>query len=205
MLGKGHLNPSGINSFDVNFMVATFTLTNVAPQYDRSNNVEWQYYENDIKAYANNNNNYYNAQNSCAGAHGGTLYLLTGTSDFGLILDAMNNIVQDNPVVPPPHGWSLTHNGVTVHIPRSFWTAGCCVWEEPSWIPYWPTQRAESFAVMSNNHFNQALLLQTEMTVGDLEVLLTAPNTPKVNLFPGNPNCRDPRNNIQIAGRRPPG
>ena len=36
-LTRGHMNPSGINSFNTNFMKATFTLTNAVPQFEASN------------------------------------------------------------------------------------------------------------------------------------------------------------------------
>ena len=45
-LTRGHMNPSGINSFDINFMKATFTLTNAVPQFNASNNGPWQVFEN---------------------------------------------------------------------------------------------------------------------------------------------------------------
>ena len=51
-LTKGHMNPSGINSFDINFMKATFTLTNAVPQFEASNSGPWQVFENKMKDYA---------------------------------------------------------------------------------------------------------------------------------------------------------
>ena len=50
-----------------------------------------------------------------------------------------------------------------------------------------PTEEAESFAVMSNNHYDTNQLHQTEMSVNDLEKRLKA--GANVDLFPGNTNC----------------
>ena len=47
-LTKGHMNPSGINSFDINFMKATFTLSNAVPQFEASNNGPWKDFEDKI-------------------------------------------------------------------------------------------------------------------------------------------------------------
>ena len=75
-LTRGHMNPSGINSFDINFMKATFTLTNAVPQFEASNSGPWQVFENKTKYYA---------KITCGSqTRQGTLYLLTGRSENGL-------------------------------------------------------------------------------------------------------------------------
>ena len=48
------MNPSGINSFDEDFMKATFTLTNAVPQFEASNSGPWQEFETKIRDYAKN-------------------------------------------------------------------------------------------------------------------------------------------------------
>lgn len=166
-LSRGHMNPSGINSFDQNFMEATFTLTNAAPQFETSNSGPWQMFEVRISKYA---------KSTCgSGNRGGTLYLLTGTSNFGL----KPGPVQDT-TIQLPYTRRAFPNGVTLVTPRAVWTAGCCVWKEPGKIfgKWWPGKKAESFAVMSNNQHNRGLLHQTEMRVTDLEALLTKPGSP---------------------------
>ena len=76
ILTRGHMNPSGINSFDINFMKATFTLTNAVSQFDTSNSGPWQDFEEKIKDYA---------KITCGSqTRQGTLYLLTGRSENGL-------------------------------------------------------------------------------------------------------------------------
>ena len=113
-LTKGHMNPSGINSFDINFMKATFTLSNAVPQFEASNSGPWQVFENKIKDYA---------KITCGSiTRQGTLYLLTGRSENGL-----NG-------VPKPHFTNTFQVGPTtvrLDTPRAVWTAGCCVWKEP--------------------------------------------------------------------------
>ena len=176
-LTRGHMNPSGINSFDKTYMKNTFTLTNAVPQFEASNNGPWKDFEDKIKDYA---------KNTCGSiTHQGTLYLLTGRSEKGL-----NG-------VPKPHLRNTFQVGprtVRLDTPRAVWTAGCCVWKEPGKIfgKLWQTEKAESFAVMSNNHYDGNQLHQTEMSVNDLEMHLKAPAS-NVDLFPGNKNCA--RNN----------
>ena len=135
---RGHMNPSGINSFDKTYMKNTFTLANAVPQFEASNSGPWSDFENKIKDYAHK---------TCGSkTRQGTLYLLTGRSENGL-----NS-------VPKPHLTNTFQVGPTtvrLDTPRAVWTAGCCVWKEPGKFfgKLWQTEKAESFAVMSNNHY----------------------------------------------------
>ena len=163
-LTRGHMNPSGINSFDINFMKATFTLTNAVPQFEASNSGPWNDFENKTKEYA---------KTTCGSkTRQGTLYLLTGRSENGL-----------KGVTKPSITNTFKVATKTIHLdtPQAVWTAGCCVWKVTG------RPRAESFAVMSNNHYDKTKLHQTQMSVPDLERYLTAAT--KVKLFPGYPDC----------------
>ena len=184
------MNPAGINSFDLNFMTATFTLTNAVPQFEASNSGPWQEFETKIRDYAKN----------ICGPRGGTLYLLTGRSENGIIPDPRNpyKAVQDkSDTVPMPYLKDKFVGGtVKLETPRSVWTAGCCVWTEPGKV-YGNLEKAQSFAVMSNNQKDKSKLYQTQMSVRELEELLRAPALEAVNLFPGDENCRNPANNIK--------
>ena len=181
VLTRGHMNPSGINSFDTNFMRATFTLTNTVPQFETSNGGPWNDFENKTKYYA---------KDTCGSpTRQGTLYLLTGKSENGLN------------AVPRPaltDTFTVGNRTITLATPRAVWTAGCCVWKEPGkWLGrLWKTERAESFAVMSNNHYDQNQLHQTEMSIIDLQNHLSAGT--KVDLFPGNTKCAAALNNITL-------
>ena len=180
------MNPSVINSFDLNFMKATFTLTNAVPQFEESNSGPWQKFETKIRDYAKD----------ICGPSGGTLYLLTGRSENGIKPDPLNpgKVVQDaNNTVPKPIVINK-FGSVKLETPRSVWTAGCCVWTEPGRVfkSFWPAKKAQSFAVMSNNQKDSNNLHQTQMSVRELEELLRAPSA--VNLFPGDENCRRPAN-----------
>lgn len=185
------MNPLGINSFDLNFMKATFTLTNAVPQFKASNSGPWQEFETKIRDYAKD----------ICGPRGGTLYLLTGRSENGIIPDAQSpyKVVQDtlNTVPKPYRNDTFVNGNVKLKTPRSVWTAGCCVWEEPGRVfgNRWPVKKAQSFALMSNNQKDKSKLYQTQMSVRELEELLKAPSA--VNLFPGDENCRNPANNIK--------
>ena len=190
-LSRGHMNPAGINSFDRDFMEATFTLTNIVPQFKTSNCEYWEKFEMRIREYA---------KSTCGvGSRSGTLYLLTGTSNIGLKPGRNGEKPVQDTKIPLPYERTTFSNGVTLVTPRAVWTAGCCVWKEPGKIlgSWWPSKKAESFAVMSNNQRNAGLLHQTEMRVTDLEALLTESSrggSPGVNLFPGDGNCR--KNNV---------
>ena len=183
-IDRGHMNPSAINSFNLDFMSATFTLTNSAPQFATSNQGPWQDFETRIRSYATTN---------CSGIHSGTLYLLTGTSEYGLRPNAAGTMVQDISPYQIPLPFQIPNNAgpVPLVIPQALWTAGCCVWQEPGAVfgYWWPRAEAASFAVMTNNQDDPNRLYQTPMSVADLEVLLTAPNSPRVNLFPGYAAC----------------
>ena len=82
---------------------------------------------------------------------GGTLYLLTGTSNVGLRIAPNGRPVQDNAPWPDPVALPKPPAKNNVTIPRSIWTAGCCVWQ---------ANMAESFAVMTNNRENVAHSVQ---------------------------------------------
>ena len=187
-LSRGHMNPSAINSFDLNFMKATFTLTNAVPQCQASNSGPWQEFEKKIRDYAKD----------ICGPRGGTLYLLAGRSENGIKPDAQSpyKVVQDTSKMPYLKD-TFVNGKVKLKTPRSVWTAGCCVSEEPGRVfgNRWPAKKAQSFALMSNNLKDKSKLYQTQMSVRELEELLKAPSA--VNLFPGNENCRNPANNIK--------
>ena len=121
---------------------------------------------------------------------GGTLYLLTGTSNVGLRIAPNGRPVQDNAPWPDPAALPKPPAKNNVTIPRSIWTAGCCVWQEGNVPLVAKTYHAESFAVMTNNRENVAQLHQTEMSLQKLETLLTPQGAPTVNLFPGDAKCR---------------
>ena len=105
LLTRGHMNPMEINSFDVNHMKATFTLTNAVPQYAKSN-ANWNIFEQQLSKYAK----------EVCGPRGGTLYALTGPSSFGLAGQLPE---------------SLMPGLIRVVIPVSVWTAACCVLPGP--------------------------------------------------------------------------
>ena len=180
-LSRGHMNPVALNTFSIDFMKATYTYSNAVPQFKISNEKHWKWFEARIQNYAKN----------VCGASGGTLYLLTGKSDYGVRIQA-NRPVQDT-TIPLPY---LRHNfpgNIALGTPRAVWTAGCCVWEEFGQI------KAESFAVISNNQNEEALLHQTEMSVSQLESILKPPGTlVNVELFPGNEKCRSAENSITL-------
>ncbi|RMX43028.1 hypothetical protein pdam_00001792 [Pocillopora damicornis] len=180
-LSKGHMNPTAINTFDINSLEATFTLTNAVPQYIASNSGPWKIFEANIRRYA---------KETCGSrARNGTLYLLTGTSEYD-----MEGIIADNGNVNVFHS-EVFLDDVKLAIPRALWTAGCCVWRDSN---HTKDNRAESFAVMTNNAKDSNCLNQTEMSVSQVEKHLTPRGWPLVNLFPGEESCRHTENDVRL-------
>ncbi|XP_074606523.1 uncharacterized protein LOC141859607, partial [Acropora palmata] len=70
---KGHLLPVSIYSFDVNYGKSTFDYSNAVPQRAEWNQGVWKSFESAIKRYT---------QLTCGCRYRGTMYLLTGTSQF---------------------------------------------------------------------------------------------------------------------------
>lgn len=180
-LSKGHMNPAGINTFDIHSLEATFTLTNVAPQYIASNSGQWEIFEAKIRRFA--------IQTCGSRSRNGTLYLLTGTSEYD-----MEGIIADNGNVNIFHS-EVRLDEVKLAIPSALWTAGCCVWRDSN---HAKDNRAESFAVMSNNVKDPKCLNQTEMSVSRVEKHLTPRGWPLVNLFPGEERCRHTENDVRL-------
>ena len=73
-LSKGHMNPVAINTFNINFMKATFTLINTIPQYVASNGGPQKIFETKIRRYA--------ADVCGSRACHGTFFLPTGPTEF---------------------------------------------------------------------------------------------------------------------------
>ena len=182
------MNPLKLNTFDKSFMNAVFTLSNAVPQFAESNSGPWRAFETRIRNYA---------KYTC-GPRGGTLYLLTGKSDYGVRIQAGSPVQDITTALPYPK--KNFPGNVKLVTPRAVWTAGCCLWAQPGKYlgRLWSSKKAESFAVMSNNMDDGALLHQTEMSVSLLERLLRPPLSKEVNLFPGNKNCRRPENDITL-------
>lgn len=189
---RGHLNPAALNSFNANFRRATFTLTNAAPMFEAMNKGAWAKYEERIRQYA---------KCPCGSVHQGTLYLLTGTSNYGITKridtgEIVQVTVADATFQTRPLPTGKNGKTTNLQIPRAIWTAGCCVWQEAKKVSgstqYVP--RAESFAVMCNNEKDPDNVLLAEMSVPKVELLLTDPRKGRVNLFPNFPLCRLPIN-----------
>ncbi|XP_068696617.1 uncharacterized protein [Montipora foliosa] len=194
-LSRGHMNPSAINSFDTDHMKATYTLSNAVPQFQQFNSFQWGKQEEKMRNYAKN----------ICGKGDGTLYMLTGISDIGLkIPSGGGDPVQDTSITQRCPQYTFTSKGTsqTLGTPRAVWAAGCCVWQPlsttapPAKRGRW--QPVTSFAVMSNNHPDQTQLHLTQMSVADLEALLTPSGQSGVKLFPGKSDCGLSTYNIKL-------
>ena len=178
---KGHLLPAQTYSFTKPYILSTFTYTNAVPQVSGFNTGQWSTYEKKIREYATS---------ECS-PKGGDLYLITGISEVSLQekagkLEAIQKIpLQDLGTKAAPK----------VSIPRSMWTAGCCI------VP--STGALGSFAVIGNNlkttkvESLKITELQDFLLIGVKGFGGTA-----INLFPANPKCSDPVKDVNLKKRK---
>ena len=166
-------------------MIATYTFTNAVPQFAASNCYLTKF-EKKVEDYAKEN----------CGQRDGTLYLLTGRSENGLLIREGKAVQDSTNQIPKPFLTEMFVDGtIRLVTPRSIWTAVCCIWQVPG-----EEKRAESFAVMSNNQDRRSNVHQTEMSVPELEELLVTPHDAEVNLFPGEEECRRLENYLHYEG-----
>ena len=167
---KGHLAPAHTLSRTEPMYKSTFTYTNAVPQCQRFNsNAHWARYEDRIRATAMH----------CEGI----LYLLTGTSFAHIRPRNQQGVPSDQPNID-----FFNQIDRTIAIPNSLWTAGCCEGAN---------NNAASFAVMGNNVQGGNAELTLQISVTELQDILTADvrrhglgdQNVHVNLFPGNHNC----------------
>ncbi|KAJ7391995.1 Endonuclease domain containing 1 [Desmophyllum pertusum] len=108
---KGHLLPAEAYSFDDNAILSTFTYTNAVPQKGRFNSGVWAQYESKIRDYA---------KFTCS-TSGGDLYLIPGISEAKSRIQG-ECLQQSRKTLT-----KLKTSGDAVSIPKSMWTAGCCI------------------------------------------------------------------------------
>ncbi|XP_068714000.1 nuclease-like isoform X2 [Montipora foliosa] len=179
---KGHLVPAQTYSFTDEHMLSTFTYTNAVPQAAGFNRGQWAQYEKKIREYATNR---------CSPS-GGNLYLITGISEVSLKngksgLEATQNTLD---VLQPPGGDAIS-------IPRSMWTAGCCI--SPS------KGALGAIAVIGNNDKVTSNILMSQVQISTLQgFLLTGVKGfggTAINLFPANPGCSNPGKWVNLLKR----
>ena len=109
---------------------------------------------------------------------GGTLYLITGTSQARLL---NNNLqVQRESLVRFPSATSQQY----INIPNSMWTAGCCVVNG---------NVQGAFAVMGNNVPQSGNIHMSSMSVEQLEnIIRVGEGYQSLTLFPEAPGCYAP-------------
>ena len=178
---KGHLLPAETYSFSDAHMLSTFTYTNVVPQIGVFNSGQWAQYERKIREYAT----------STCSTQGGDLYLVTGISEASIQsgpsgLEAIQGSLK-----------LLKPSGDAIRIPKSMWTAGCCI--NPS------RGALGAFAVIGNNLQDKKKVFMSEVKITELQdFLLTGVNGfggPAISLFPANPGCSDPLKKVNLRKR----
>ena len=175
---KGHLAPAEIFSFSLENLDSTFTYTNAVPQKRTFNSGQWANYERLIVE---------KALTACS-AGLGDLYLITGISEAKYENDGL-------PVAMVVPMGTLGSNNNAIRIPRSMWTAGCCV------VPASKTVLS-NFAVIGNNVQTITKIKMAELDVTDLQKFIsTGLGVSSVALFPGNAQCSDTTKRIPLMVR----
>ena len=179
---RGHLLPKETYSFTDSHLDSTFTYTNAVPQKTKFNSGLWLQYEKKIRNYASQK----------CGKNGGDLFLITGISEAHIKKNehgALDAVKKNLKFMKP--------SGDNIAIPRSMWTAGCCI------VPF--KGAVGAFAVIGNNLYSKTATNMFQVTVPQLEgFLLTGVQGfggPAIALFPGNPKCSDLGNDIKLRKR----
>lgn len=194
---KGHLLPFSIYSFDVNYGKSTFDYSNAVPQRAEWNQGVWKSFESAIKRYT---------QLTCGCRYRGTMYLLTGTSQFAYYYNIFQSKLLQTPENFRPNE-KITYTSTTksnphersIKIPNVMWTAGCCIGSDPQ---NGEIKKVESIAVIGNNLPKDTNTIST--TVLELQQMLTdqyAKNPNPVILFPGETACSDPGNEYILKAK----
>ena len=175
---KGHLVATATYSSTKDSLASTFFYTNAVPQTLGFNVGRWSQFERRIRRYSL----------QCTRGPG-TLFLLTGPA-FGHITPGTPPGY--NPQVPVSQLGPVGNNPA-LDIPNLLWTAGCCVFQGGT---------VQSFAVVGNNLPQGAQTLTQQITVAQLEAILTVDvvnlniGGPNVDLFPSNVACSNVNNNL---------
>ena len=180
---KGHLLPAMTYSFSEAYMRSTFTYTNAVPQISGFNRGQWAQYEKRIRQYATR---------ECS-PNGGDLYLITGISEVLLQekapgkLEAIQNPLKNLGAGTAPK----------VSIPRSMWTAGCCIAPSRGVLG--------AFAVIGNNVKDKKKVFTSQVKMNKLQDFLLIGvkgfGGTDINLFPANPGCSDPLKWVNLKSK----
>ena len=157
---------------------STFRYTNAFPQRPSFNAGEWSKFEKRIRKYAE----------VCTKDHNGVLYLLSGTAFVSV--DALVEIDKNEKVkgvrkedkIERRPGEDNYHE---IYVPKSLWTAGCCVGTSP---PYYAIQ---SFAAIGNNVNERDEMHTQQISVIILQKILEQDylRGEEVSLYPNHPGC----------------
>ena len=162
-------------------MLSTFTYTNAVPQIAGFNRGQWARYERKIRKYAT----------SVCSPNGGNLYLITGISEVSLKRGAGPEAIQNVPLEV------LKPKGDAISIPRSMWTAGCCI------VP--SSGVLGAFAVIGNNRQDKSKVFMSQVKMTKLQRFLRIGvngfGEAAIDLFPAIPGCSDPKKGVNLLKR----
>ena len=146
------------------------------PQHPSFNAGEWSKFETRIRKYAE----------LCTKDKKGVLYLLSGTA-FVSVGAQVGIDKKKNLIGVSKKGKIETRPGETnndeIYVPKSMWTAGCCVPTSPN--------EEESFAVIGNNINDRGKMYTQQISVKILQKILEKDSltAKQVNLYPKIPQC----------------
>ena len=130
----------------------------------------------------------------CTKYNKGVLFLLSGTAFVSV--DALVQIDKNKNVKGINFGLlvELPGEGLydKIHVPNSLWTAGCCV----DTIAH---NAIKSFAVIGNNVNERDKMHTQQISVEILQKILALDiaTASEVNLYPKNPGCSLPKNDLE--------
>ena len=173
-INRGHLIASQYGRAVLERTIATFTYTNVVPQFERFNNGAWRASENKLIGWG---------QVFCAvkGAQHVEMFIIVG---------AVPSTNFEQPCYFGKQGFSVKKDSVyRVNVPRYMWTAACCKYYLNG------TWKYHSTAFYGQNDPGNKPC--SPRSVAKL-FINWARQRNKINLFPQTPQCEDENNYIRL-------
>lgn len=185
---KGHLIASQYGRAVPERMKATFTYTNVVPQFGVFNSNPWQNCEGRLISWAKQN---------CVPVSGAT------NAQLFIVVGAIPSTVPASGTRGQRYfgktGFSDYRDSVDypVNVPKTMWTAACCKYDDTS-----GASRYRNTAFERENSPGNALCNEHNTHRLSLWLSLMSPGTGMdVNVFPGTPECFDSNNYVPLPPR----
>lgn len=181
---KGHLIASQYGRGKKERMLATFTYTNVVPQFGRFNSGPWQQCESSLIVWGRNNCAMSGAQNVqlfiVVGAIPSTVFGTSETRFFGT--EGFSNYQQGDEY--------------PVNVPEVLWTTACCTFKYKDDQGNMQTGTKSTAFQRENDPGDSPC---NKIDIPSLQLFLSQKTIQgNINLFPHNPQCYNPNNYIPL-------